>query len=67
MNNLEATGSKCAVRRMGVVTSIDEQGMYIAVNGRVLRVMKEKMSPKLKAGDEASWDGRIWTASKRAK
>lgn len=58
-----AVGSRCGIRRFGLVKKIGEDGVTVEINGKPLRLPREKVAADAAVGDTIAWDGKIWTAS----
>ncbi|MBM7563280.1 hypothetical protein [Paenibacillus sacheonensis] len=56
-------GSSCSIQREGHVISVESDGVLAEINGKTLRIAKEKVTEDVQAGDAIIWTGKIWRAS----
>ena len=66
MTELSGEGSRCVIRRVGLVMEADENGATVAIGGKSLRLAREKVAEGVSPGDAVEWDGKIWRVSKDA-
>ncbi|MFC5530220.1 hypothetical protein [Cohnella yongneupensis] len=56
-------GSRCQIRRIGTVVSIEQDLVRIEVEGKPLGVPSAKCDSRLRPGDVVAWDGGRWIVS----
>ncbi|NBD23400.1 hypothetical protein [Paenibacillus glycinis] len=64
MTEFAGEGSHCVIRRIGLVTEADHNGVTVIIGGKSLRLAGEKVAEGVAPGDAVEWDGKIWRASK---
>jgi hypothetical protein len=55
--------SKCQIQRIGKVVSFEEKFAVLEIEGKSIKVPKEKVAPSTKLGDQVQWNGGYWTAA----
>ena len=56
-----AEGTRCAIRRTGVLIDVHDETAVIDVEGKVVRVPAAKLAEGVRAGDTLEWSGGLWT------
>ncbi|WP_274650335.1 hypothetical protein [Paenibacillus humicola] len=56
-----AEGSRCAIRRTGVLIDVHDATAVIDVEGKVVRIPAAKLAEDIRAGDTLEWSGGLWT------
>lgn len=56
-------GSRCVIRRTGIVEEIRKDAVCLDIGGKKLTVPRGKTAEAIAVGETVVWNGNIWLAS----